>query len=317
MSSNYKRAGATAVRALSATALLAASAALSAADYCCVCQGETKGNTISAPNRMMAVGQCSLGCGGYQNVSSGKCAEPPPAATPAPATPPTATPAPATPPTATPAPAKPPAPATPASPPNNFAAVASDARILADDGRIRVIDFRPLPGTSVPTHAHPTTVVYLIQGGATRFTLEDGSTIERSGRAGDVLINGPVTHSQVHTAPSHAILIEIADAAIFEAPSPQPDLVSVAPQHARLLNENDRVRVYEYTAKKGDAVSMHSHSTHVVYLIKAGRTQFILPDGSTPSPVQLNDGAALINSPVAHAQVHLEDVHAIIVELKR
>ena len=44
------------------------------------------------------------------------------------------------------------------------------------------------------------TVVYLIEGGSTRFTLEDGRTIEGAGKTGDVLINAPVTHSQEHTS---------------------------------------------------------------------------------------------------------------------
>jgi quercetin dioxygenase-like cupin family protein len=328
MSSMHKRTSGAATRALAVIALFAGTGMLHAADYCCLCQGEAGGKTISASNRMMAVGQCTVGCGTYTNVSSGKCAEPPPAATPTPSSatpappaatqaPPAATQAPAKPTTATTTPAAPPAPAPAPSPPNRFAAVAAAARVLADDGRIRVIDFRPTAGTSVPMHAHPTTVVYLVEGGATRFTLTDGSTVERSSRAGEVLINAPVTHAQLHTTPSHAILIEIDDAAKFESPAAQTDLMSAAPGHVRLLNENDRVRVYDYAAKKGDAVSMHSHSTHVVYLIKAGKTQFIFPDGRAPAPAQLEDGAALINPPVTHAQVHLEDVHAIIVELKR
>jgi len=52
-----------------------------AADYCCVCKDQTAGKTIDAPNRGMAIGQCSLECGGFTNVTSGKCA----AAAPAPA----------------------------------------------------------------------------------------------------------------------------------------------------------------------------------------------------------------------------------------
>ena len=195
--------------------------------------------------------------------------------------------------------------------------MAPTAKVLADDGRIRVIDFQPPAGTKLPMHAHPTTVVYLIEGGTTRFTLEDGRTIEGAGHTGDVLINAPVTHSQEHVTPSHAILIEIAEGSKFEAPAPATDLVSLAPDHCKVLKENDRVRVYEYTARKGDSVAMHSHPAHVVYLIKAGKTQFMLHDGTTPKPGELKDGMALINAPVTHTQVHLEDVHAIIVELKQ
>jgi quercetin dioxygenase-like cupin family protein len=199
----------------------------------------------------------------------------------------------------------------------DFVSVAAGASILADDARIRVIDFQPRAGTKLAMHSHPTMVVYLITGGATRFTLEDGRTTDSNAQAGDVLITPPVTHSQEHITPSHAILIEIAEDSKFEAPAPAIDLISLSPEHCKLLKENDRLRVYEYTARKGDKVAMHSHPAHVVYLIKAGKTQFTLQDGSMPKPAELKDGDALINPPVTHSQEHLEDVHAIIVELKR
>jgi len=299
------------VRALAAMGLLGSAGLLHAADYCCTCKGETTGKTISASNRVIAGGQCSLECGNFTNVSSGKCAEPPPAAVP----PPPTSPQPAT---SAPAAANAPAtaPATFSQPPD-FVSVASIAKVLADDGRIRVIDYQPTAGTKLPMHSHPTMVVYLVAGGATRFTLEDGRVIEGAGQTGDVLINAPITHSQEHITPSHAILIEIAEGSKFEAPAPATDLVSLAPDHCKLLKENDRVRVYEYSARKGDSVAMHSHPTHVVYLIKAGKTQFMLQDGSTPMPQELKDGVALISPPVTHTQLHLEDVHAVIVELKQ
>ena len=310
MNTKQRHVGRFAVRLLFAAAMLVSTGVLHAADYCCLCKGETKGKTIGTSNRAIAVGQCSLECGNYTNVSSGKCAEPPPAAVPAPAAPQPETPAPAT-------SAAPEAAPAASSASRDFVSVAPTAKVLADDGRIRVIDFQPKAGTKLPMHSHPTTVVYLIEGGSTRFTLEDGRTIEGAGQTGDVLINAPVTHSQEHVTASHAIQIEIAESAKFEAPGPSIDLVSLAPDHCKLLKENDRVRVYDYTARKGDSVAMHYHPAHVVYLIKAGKTQFMLQDGSTPKPGELKDGTALINPPVTHAQVHLEDVHAIIVELKR
>ena len=66
--------------------LLGWTALTQAADYCCQCKGQDTGKSISAPNRAVAVGQCSLECGTFTNVASGKCAAPPPAATPTPAT---------------------------------------------------------------------------------------------------------------------------------------------------------------------------------------------------------------------------------------
>ena len=199
----------------------------------------------------------------------------------------------------------------------DFVSVAADAVVLKDDGKIRVIEFTPKAGTKVGMHSHPTMVVYLLQGGATRFTLPDGKVIESKAPSGAALINPPVTHAQEHPEPSHAIVVEIADGVSFPPAPAGPDLAAVAPRHVKLLKENDRIRVYEYTAKAGDKVTMHTHPTHVVYLMQAGKTQFTLPDGSKPKPGEVRDGQALINPPGAHAQEHLEDVRALLVEIKR
>jgi quercetin dioxygenase-like cupin family protein len=199
----------------------------------------------------------------------------------------------------------------------DFVSVAPKAQVLKDDGRIRVIEFAPKAGDKIASHSHPTMVVYLLQGGATRFTLPDGKVVESSAPTGAALINPPVTHSQEHLAASHAILVEIAEGAAFPPAPSGPDLFAVAPQHVKLLKETDRIRVYEYSAKKGDKVAMHAHPTHVVYLMQAGRTQFTLADGSKPKPGAVKTGQALINPPVAHAQEHLEDVRGLIVEIRR
>jgi hypothetical protein len=79
-----------AVRLLAAAGLLASAGMLHAADYCCVCKGQTAGKTISATSKILATGQCSLECGNFTNASPGKCAEPAPGATPTAAAAPTA-----------------------------------------------------------------------------------------------------------------------------------------------------------------------------------------------------------------------------------
>lgn len=72
-------------RVLVAALISVFTAPVYAADYCCTCKGQASGKTMEAFNRGMAVGQCSLECGAFTNVTSGKCAAPPAAVAPAPA----------------------------------------------------------------------------------------------------------------------------------------------------------------------------------------------------------------------------------------
>jgi quercetin dioxygenase-like cupin family protein len=93
------------------------------------------------------------------------------------------------------------------------------------------------------------------------------------------------------------------------------DLCSVAPKNCKVLKEDAKVRVLEFTARKGDRTPMHAHPSYVVYIIKAGISRFTLSDG-TSFVRNPKDGEAFINPPVEHSEECLEDQIAILVELK-
>ena len=93
------------------------------------------------------------------------------------------------------------------------------------------------------------------------------------------------------------------------------DICSVAPKNCKVLKETDKIRVIEFTAKKGDKIGMHSHPTMVVYIQKEGKTKFTLADGTTKE-TDGKVGDVLINPPVTHSQEHLTDTRALLVEIK-
>lgn len=94
------------------------------------------------------------------------------------------------------------------------------------------------------------------------------------------------------------------------------DICSVSPKNCKVLKETDKIRVIEFTAKKGDIIGMHSHPTMVVYILKAGKTKFTLEDGTSKETDPGKVGDALINAPVSHSQEHLADTRALLVEIK-
>jgi quercetin dioxygenase-like cupin family protein len=86
-------------------------------------------------------------------------------------------------------------------------------------------------------------------------------------------------------------------------------------KHLKVLAEDDKVRVLEYSPKKGDRTPMHSHPSMVVYVLKGGRIKFTLPDGSSKLS-ELKTGETLLRAPVTHADEAIDDLDAILVELK-
>jgi beta-alanine degradation protein BauB len=87
-------------------------------------------------------------------------------------------------------------------------------------------------------------------------------------------------------------------------------------KHLKVLAEDDKVRVLDWSPKKGDKTPMHSHPASVVYVVKGGRVHYSFPDGTTKD-VEIKTGEVLIRPPVTHADEALDDVESILIELKK
>jgi quercetin dioxygenase-like cupin family protein len=62
--------------------------------------------------------------------------------------------------------------------------------------------------------------------------------------------------------------------------------------------------------------AVHSHPSAVVYVLKGGRVKYTMPDGTTKIS-ELKTGEALIRPPVTHSDEALDDVEAILIEIKQ
>jgi quercetin dioxygenase-like cupin family protein len=114
------------------------------------------------------------------------------------------------------------------------------------------------------------------------------------------------------------IFAAVITASLLAAPSAAfaQDAMTYGVKHLSVLAEDQKTRVLRYAPHKGDKTPMHSHPATVVYVVKGGRVKYTLPDGST-SITELKTGAALQRPPVTHADEALDDVEAIMVEMKR
>jgi quercetin dioxygenase-like cupin family protein len=84
----------------------------------------------------------------------------------------------------------------------------------------------------------------------------------------------------------------------------------------KIVAEDSKVRVLSYAPHKGERTPMHSHPHAVVYVIKGGKAKYTLPDGTTQI-VELNTGETLLRPPVTHSDEALDDVEAILIEVKQ
>jgi quercetin dioxygenase-like cupin family protein len=102
---------------------------------------------------------------------------------------------------------------------------------------------------------------------------------------------------------------------LFSAQLLGQDAMQYGVKHLKVLAEDDKVRVLEYSPKRGDRTPTHSHPSSVVYVLKGGRVKYTLPDGSTKIS-ELKTGETLLRPPVTHSDEALDDVDSILIELK-
>jgi quercetin dioxygenase-like cupin family protein len=94
------------------------------------------------------------------------------------------------------------------------------------------------------------------------------------------------------------------------------DVMQYGVKHIKVLAEDDKVRVLHFTPSKGDKTPIHSHPETVLYVIKGGKIRTTLPDG-TSTVTELKAGQTSLRAPVTHSDESLDDIDAIIIELKK
>lgn len=95
-------------------------------------------------------------------------------------------------------------------------------KVLFENDRVRVLDFRLRRGDTEELHSHPAHVLYVLEPFTIRFRLPDGRTAIRQAKAGEVLFSEAVTHSptNIGSTDAHGILVELKTPAGSE-PVPQ------------------------------------------------------------------------------------------------
>ena len=94
------------------------------------------------------------------------------------------------------------------------------------------------------------------------------------------------------------------------------DPAETNPQHYKVVYENDRVRVLEYTDRPGDRTRTHEHPDSVMYALSSFRRR--LHSGGKQRDVEIAEGTTVWVPAQQHFGENIGDTasHSIFVELK-
>ncbi len=84
-------------------------------------------------------------------------------------------------------------------------------KVIVENDRVRVMDFKLRKGAKEAFHAHPAHVVYVLTGFKIMFKFPDGRSGVRETKTGDVLFSEAVTHASenIGDTDAHGLLVEL------------------------------------------------------------------------------------------------------------
>lgn len=88
---------------------------------------------------------------------------------------------------------------------------ADSIHVTLDNEKVRVFEATLKPGDKENVHSHPTTVMYILEGGKIRNHIIGGDTFETELKAGQTMYRGPITHwaENIGTTTIRLIVVEM------------------------------------------------------------------------------------------------------------
>ncbi|MCW8905624.1 MAG: cytoplasmic protein [Sedimenticola sp.] len=84
-------------------------------------------------------------------------------------------------------------------------------KVLFENDKVRVLDYKDQPGEKTHEHSHPAFVLYALAPFSRKITLPNGKIIMREFKTGDVLYSDDQTHigENLGETPTHVIMVEM------------------------------------------------------------------------------------------------------------
>lgn len=201
------------------------------------------------------------------------------------------------------------------------AKVAPDVyKVRLDNASVRVLEVTGRAGQKAPMHKHPGYVVYNLEDGSVKFTDAKGAITDGTLKAGEATWRDAESHASEVVTDIHALLFEL------KAPAGRThrggmagggaDPMTADPAHFKVLLDNERVRVLEFTASAGDKIPMHWHPDYITYNFTGGTTTFTYPKGK-PFKSMAKAGDLAWHKAENHAGLIGDGgAHVLLVEIK-
>ena len=155
-------------------------------------------------------------------------------------------------------------------------------KVEFENDQLRVVRFKLAPGEQSARHHHPDSVVVVLAGGSIQNTTDDGKITTTQLKAGDAFWRPALTHvtKNVGDTPIEGILVEPKNPHSAR-PAGSADPTTVPSARAKVIFENEQVRVLRYRFNPGEMDEMHGHPDNLHISLTDATAMITTPDGKT------------------------------------
>ena len=84
-------------------------------------------------------------------------------------------------------------------------------KVVFENDKVRVLEYRDLPGEKTHQHRHPDFVLYAVNAFKRKIILPDGKEMIREFKGGEIMWSNSQTHigENIGTTPTHVIMVEM------------------------------------------------------------------------------------------------------------
>ena len=192
--------------------------------------------------------------------------------------------------------------------------------VAKDTMGIRVLNIVYKPGDSSAMHSHPDNALYVIDGGKTEFTAQDGSKQVVEFKSGFMSIGGHEMHAvkNVGKTTVRAILVEVNRPNTPGSSDATLDATKVASKFYKLDKDSLNIRMISVDYKPGDVSALHSHPDLVMYVLSPAKAEFTEKDG-TKRQMTVEKGMIAVAPADTHSVKNIGNTHikVLLVEVNR
>jgi beta-alanine degradation protein BauB len=192
--------------------------------------------------------------------------------------------------------------------------------VVFENDQVRVVHYLLRPGEKTAKHSHPDGVNIFLTDVHYRNTSEDGKSTELQAKAGTAAWRPALTHvtENIGDKPLEGILVEPKQPhSSRPANSVDVTTLPIGGKLAKVVFENEKVRVLHYHFEPAQQDEMHGHPDSVQIVLTDARTEVTTPGGRTTT-VEAKAGQVVWRPALQHSARNIGDkpIDGILVEMK-